>query len=250
MSAPEVKEFQLENKPAEIVRLAPTPMDLLYSATQQGANVDTMSKLLDLQMRWEANEAKKAFRSAMAEFKKKAPEIVRNRTASFGSGDKAVSYDYATLDHVCDALTPALSEQGITHGWRMEQKEGKIKVTCVLSLGIYSEDGATLEASPDTSGAKNSVQAIGSTVSYLERYTFLGACGIAVKGQDTDTLALTPELEQQLLAIREAPDTTALKDVSTGPIQKYMKATQLAEAKALIDARDKRKKELLADEPA
>jgi len=39
---------------------------------------------------------------------------------------------------------------------------------------------------PDTSGSKNSIQAVGSTVSYLQRYTLYSILGLASKDADTD----------------------------------------------------------------
>ena len=231
-----------------------TPMSLIEMAVGQGADVEKLSKLLDLQMRWEANEQRKAYHAAMAAFKAEAPQIVKNKTASFDSKRTGgnVSYEYATLDNVCDKLIPALSKHGLSHKWRTSQVEGgKVRVTCVISHSLgHSEDGATLEAPPDDSGTKNPVQAIGSTTWYLCRYTFLATAGVAVKGQDTDGIAFTPQLEQELRAIREAPDLSALKMVSTQPIQDYMKSNKLKEAKVLIDARDEAKKKLLEDEPA
>ena len=97
-------------------------------------------------------------------------------------------------------------------------------------------------SSPDDSGTKNPVQAIGSTTWYLCRYTFLASAGVAVKGQDTDGITFTAQLEQELRAIRTAPDLSALKMVSTQPIQDYMKSNKLKEAKVLIDARDEAKR--------
>jgi hypothetical protein len=44
----------------------------------------------------------------------------------------------------------------------------------------------SLTAPPDASGSKNSIQAIGSTVSYLQRYTFMAITGLAAKDQDDD----------------------------------------------------------------
>ena len=197
-------------------------------AVGQGADVDKLGKLLDLRMRWEANEAKKAFREAMAAFKAKVPEIVKNRSASFESkktGTK-VSYDYATLDHVCGKLIPALSEHGITHSWKTEQKEnGKVRVTCVMSKGLYSEDGSTLEANPDDSGAKNPIQAIGSAKSYLERYTFLAACGVAVKGMDTDTNPQWEKLNEYLDSISTCPNLTVLSQTFKSAVAEAMALT-------------------------
>ena len=44
----------------------------------------------------------------------------------------------------------------------------------------------TLSASADNSGSKNSIQAIGSTVTYLQRYTLLAITGLATEDMDDD----------------------------------------------------------------
>lgn len=49
----------------------------------------------------------------------------------------------------------------------------------------HSEE-TSLTASPDISGTKNAIQAIGSTISYLQRYTILALTGLATGDMDTD----------------------------------------------------------------
>jgi ERF superfamily len=230
-----------------------TPMTLIDIAVQKGASVEQLSQLLDLQMRWEANEAKKAYQKAMAAFKAEVPGIIKNRTASFaGKSGGTVQYDYATLDNVCDKLIPALSKHGLTHKWRTSQEGPKIRVTCVLSHGIHSEDGATLEASPDDTGGKNAIQAIGSTKSYLERYTFLSACGVAVRGQDTDANPQWEKLGEYLDAIATAPNLNVLESTFKAGFREAMALNPPdTDASRLIAiAKDNRKAELAKDEPA
>ena len=48
------------------------------------------------------------------------------------------------------------------------------------------EKSTSLQAPPDESSGKNSIQAIASTVSYLERYTFLAITGLSTREQDND----------------------------------------------------------------
>jgi hypothetical protein len=43
-----------------------------------------------------------------------------------------------------------------------------------------------LTSGPDTSGSKNPIQALGSAVSYLQRYTLLSLAGLATEDQDDD----------------------------------------------------------------
>jgi hypothetical protein len=231
-----------------------TPMELMRFAIEKGTSIEQLEKLMDLNERWEAGEAKKAFQSAMAAFKAELPEILKNRTAEFESKKTGsnVSYEWADLGNVCQKLIPALSKHGITHNWRTEQKDGKVRVTCVLSKGIHSEDRATLEAMPDDTGAKNPIQAISSTVSYLERYTFTAACGVAVKGQDNDANAPVkwPKLQEYLDAIGLCHNLQILSQTFAEGLKAAIYAEDMKAAKLLAEARDIRKAALLKDEPA
>lgn len=163
-----------------------TPMQMLQIAVQQGADLDRLQKLMDLQERWEASQARKSFVAAMAEFKRNPPEIVKNKHVRFQTAKGLTEYDHATLDVVCSAVIEGLSTVGITHDWETEQPNGRIRVTCVLTHVDGHSKRTTLESAPDDSGGKNNIQAIASAVSYLQRYTLLAATGLAVKGMDDD----------------------------------------------------------------
>lgn len=260
--APEFEFPEAEKARAEIVRqaqpgpMAVTPMRLLEIAMNQNVDIDKLSKLLDLQERWEKNEAKKAYVSAMKAFKADTPEILRNRTASIESkreGAQHYGYAYATLDNVCEKLAPALSRYGLTHRWKVQQVEGKVRVTCVITHELgHSEDESTLEAGADQTGGKNNLQAYGSTLTYLERYTLLAACGVAVKGQDTDANPVGPleGMDGFLKAMAEAPDNSSLQSIFKRAADKAKLAKNGPAMITLIDARDKRKAELTATEAA
>ena len=58
-----------------LVASTPTPMELLQIAVQKGVDLDQLTKLMDLQERWEARESKRRFDEAMGEFKKNPPVI-------------------------------------------------------------------------------------------------------------------------------------------------------------------------------
>ncbi len=55
---------------------------------------------------------------------------------------------------------------------------------------------------PDNSGGKNSIQAIGSAVTYLQRYTLLLLCGLAAHEHD-DGASFEPISEEQLATIED-----------------------------------------------
>ena len=64
---------------------------------------------------------------------------------------------------------------GRTARFRTAQQDGLVRVTCVMShRDGYSEE-TSLQSGVDASGNKNSIQAIGSAITYLQRYTLKAA---------------------------------------------------------------------------
>ena len=61
-----------------------------------------------------------------------------------------------------------------------------ITVTCIVSHLDGHSESTTMSASADKTGGKNEVQAIGSTVTYLQRYTLIGSLGITTADDDMD----------------------------------------------------------------
>lgn len=174
-----------EAKNGEIVRME--PMQLIQLAVQQGSNPEALSQLLALKERWEAGEARKAFVAAMAQFKSNPPKITRNKKVDFTSAKGRTAYSHASLDHVCDIIGAALGKVDISYRWETEQLEsGLIRVRCILTHALGHQESSVLMAQPDNSGNKNVIQAVGSTVTYLQRYTLLAVTGMATEDQDDD----------------------------------------------------------------
>lgn len=214
-----------------------TPVELLRMAVEQNADIDKLAKLMDLQERWERNEARKAYVVAMNAFKAAPPSIIKNKKVTFGT----TTYSHATLDHVCDAVTKGLSEHGISHRWKVDQAEGWIRVSCVLTHDAGHSEETTLQAQPDTSGSKNSIQAVGSTVTYLQRYTLLAATGLAASN-DTDGNAPTNgEVAEHVEWIGNAKDPAELKRLFQNAYSKFEENPSAI--KALVAAKNKKREE-------
>lgn len=147
-----------------------------------GMDVGKLKELLELQERWDATQAKKAYTEAMAKFKANPPEIIKDKTVNFNQ----TNYSHASLYNVTSCINKALSEHGLAASWVTSQDNGLIMVTCKIThIGGHSES-TCLSAPPDASGSKNPIQAMGSTVTYLERYTLLALTGLATCDQDDD----------------------------------------------------------------
>lgn len=173
----------VETKPEPTsAMIAATPMEMLAVAIQQGADLERLQKLMDLQERWEANQARKAFVSAMARFKSEPLQILKTKQVNIPGGAK---FAHATLADVVDGIVSSLSKYGLSHKWETRQDQG-ITVTCILTHEAGHSERTVLTAPPDDSGKKNAIQQIASTVTYLERYTLMAACGLAAKDMDDD----------------------------------------------------------------
>ncbi len=158
---------------------APTPAHLLASAFERGADMQTLERLIALQERMEANEARKEFTRAMARFKANPPEILKDL--------RNVQYDsmYSSLAEITNKVSPALSLQGLSARWSLSQ-EGRISVSCIVTHEGGHSESVSLNGPPDDSGKKNPLQQIKSTVTYLESATLLAVLGLAAKGVGDD----------------------------------------------------------------
>ena len=176
-------ETKVEKKVSKqaVVKVEVTPSSMIELAVSKGADLDKLEKLLTLQERYEANEARKAYNKAMAEFKSHPPKIEKDKTVKFN----ATKWNYAPLHNIVEAITPELSKQGLSASWRTKQN-GKVVVACRISHELGHFEEIELSAEADTSGSKNSIQAIGSTISYLQRYTLLSILGLAAEDMDDD----------------------------------------------------------------
>jgi hypothetical protein len=196
-----------------------TPMEMLAGALEKGMPVETIDKLLALSERWDKTQARKAFDIAIAKAKAEIPVIGKNAT---GHNNKR----YANFAAIAETIDPIISKHGLSYRFRTVQTD-KISVTCVLSheAGHYEE--TTLAGPSDTTGNKNAIQAIGSTLTYLQRYTLVQALGLASAEDDDGKAGGNGEsiTEDQAIQIRELIEATG---ADTKRFLTYMKADSVA----------------------
>lgn len=184
-------------------RAVVTPMEMLDRAVSSGASVETLTQLMNLQERWEANQARKAFDEAMAAVKANMPKIVKSRKVDFTTSRGRTNYQYEDLASIMNVVGPILSSHGLSVRYRTSaEPNNPIAVTCIISHRMGHSEENTLMAGRDDSGNKNSIQAIGSTVTYLQRYTLKAALGLAAAADDDG--AKGDETNDDLKLITEA----------------------------------------------
>mgnify|MGYP003132406257 CR=1 FL=1 len=188
-----------------------TPYRLIQIAVEKNADPDQLNKLLDFQERCEAKDARMAFEKAITQFRQECPAIEKTR--------EGYGYNYAGLAESLDTIKEALGSHGLSVRWNTDADASQIVVTCILSHVGGHQEKTSLPAPPDTSGKKNSVQAVGSTVSYLSRYTMFSLLGIAAQDQDTDGV---PPNDPEFITAAEAAHLEKLADQVEANKKKFL----------------------------
>lgn len=200
--------------------VAMTPVDMLSLAVERGASIETLEKLMGLRERFEASQARKAFDEAVADAKAGIQPVLKNREGHNGKR-------YADFAAIAKAIDPIISQFGLSYRFRTMQMD-RISVTCVLSHKDGHSEETTLSGPPDASGSKNAIQAIGSTLTYLQRYTLVQALGLAASEDDDGGkagVAVETITEEQEMILRDLIEATHsdLRGVLT-----YVRANDIA----------------------
>lgn len=171
--------------PSRVPALAEnTPMAMMLQAQRQGASLADIRAMMEINREIEADAARRQFNAAFAAFTAEAVKIVRNRKVNDGP---LKGKSYAELKAFTDALTPALAKHGLSTSWKLTKDDKDwMEVTCFLRHAGGHVETASMGGPPDTGGAKNAIQARGSTKTYLERYTLKAVCGVAEGDEDDD----------------------------------------------------------------
>lgn len=154
--------------------------NIIELAIEKGASIDQMERLIAMQERFEANQARKAYVQAMSDFKTEEMVITKDKD------NKQYGSRYTSIGNLVNTVTPRLSKHGLSAEWSLDQTDG-IRVGCTIthSLG-HSGETKWMKVPPDTSGAKNPIQQIKSSLTYAKIATLELATGLASSEANLD----------------------------------------------------------------
>ena len=152
------------------------------AARDPNVNIDHMERLMLMHERMLARTAKEAFDDAMSAMQPELP-VIKERGKALVNGQ--VRYTYALWEDVNDQIKPILSKHGFAITFRTDCSNG-IKVSAVLSHKGGHREETEIILPADTTGSKNAVQAVASTVSYGKRYTAGALLNLTTHGEDDD----------------------------------------------------------------
>ena len=183
-------------KTSQVITLAPaTEMQSVHPGTMIQAmianhkdiDIDKMAGLFELQLKYDNEIARKAYHTAKAKFAGMAPTILNDGDVDF----KDTQYKFATLAGTLDQIREALQTCGLHTSWKTDDTlEGNnLRVTCYLTHELGYQEETSLSADKQAGKGQtgmNSLQAVKSTVSYLERITLYALLGLASRTDDDD----------------------------------------------------------------
>jgi len=173
-----------------------TPLALIQAAIEHKADPSYLSQLMDLQERFEKNEAAKGFASALARFQQACPIITRKRAAAF----KGVhAYNYASLDDIMRVISPILADCGLSVSFSAgatPTDPPMLTATCRIRCGIHVETAECTLPIPAEMRV-NATQKMGAALSYAKRYALCAALNIVVSDEDNDAGGLGDTISEE-----------------------------------------------------
>lgn len=169
---------------AKIERQETAPADPMVSmiervALDPNADIAKLERMLDLKERHDAQNAKIAFDKAYALASAEFPDIPLNgRNEHNGK-------PYARLKDILSCTRPILSKYGFALSFSTENSGDTVTVTAELSHEGGHSKRNSLPLPRDNGPGRNSVQAVGSTQTYGQRYTAQAILGLSL-GEDTE----------------------------------------------------------------
>lgn len=201
MATTKVKQV-VETLPVPPTSQALSPYHPMMATALERGQVEFLERLYQLQIQWEAKEARDAFLAAMAALQAECPIIKKTR-----QGPKA---KYAPLEDVERVLKPLRAKYGFSVWFYTERRGAYLwgYATVAHRQGhkedMGHQDVEYLHAS-DTRGGMNQTQADAGTSSYLQRYILGKAFNLSFEGDDQDGVVTAAQVMQLPELIKQTP---------------------------------------------
>lgn len=170
-----------------------TPLSLIAAAIDKNLDTDKLEKLMQLQERWQANEARMAYGEAMAACQAEMPPIIKDKHNS------QTNSDYASYEGLNRTIKPIYTKHGfsLSFGELSSTEKGvTVWADCRHSQGhcerftiFMPMDGVGIKGNP----MMTAIHAKGSTMSYAKRNLAKMVFNLAEAGEDQDGNMPYPE---------------------------------------------------------
>jgi hypothetical protein len=164
-----------------------TPAQMLAMAVAQGADPERLQKLLDLQERWEATQAKRSYTEAMNDAQGDMGRVSADAT------NPQTRSRYASYGKLDSVLRPIYVKHGFSLSFNEADspKPEHVRVVCRVSHRAGHTEEFHTDMPADGKGAKGGdvmtkTHAVGAAKQYGMRYLLKGIFNVAIGDEDTD----------------------------------------------------------------
>lgn len=175
---------------------ATVPEMVRYEISKGSIEPNVAQMMLELQIAWEKREAEKEFIAARARLK--FPAIAKRK--------RSVNSNYASWDSIQEIIEPILQLEGFTLSFTSGPPDDhdRIPITGKLSHRLgHSETGTLYQPIGAVSRGMNANQAMGSAVSYGQRYCAAMMLNLRFIDQDDDAQTFSSIQERQRLTLEK-----------------------------------------------
>lgn len=233
---------------SEVINIDVSPAEMIKQAVQGGADLDKLEKLLQLQEKWESNQARKAFAASFAEAQKNILSVTKTKTNS------QTHSKYADLGDVIESSKPIYTAEGFS----VIFYEGDtplaehIRIYADVLHGMGHKETYHYDVPMDGKGIRGNenmtkIHAKASSTAYGRRYLMCMIWNIPTQDNDGNSVDVETINEKQLANLR---DQLAELDKKEDMFCTYLEVDKLEElplaklnkAQSALDAaRDKKK---------
>lgn len=171
--------------PAGEINQVAAVTNLIQFAIEHKSDPAQLERLVDLQLRVMALDAKAKFDSAKNAFQAECPVIGANRSADIKGGAK---YNYADLEKIATRIRPLLERHGFSYSFSQKHNGDIIEVTCHLRHQAGHEEQTTFSGPWATNAGMSAIQKYASATTFCQRYALRMALGLPVGADDEQRL--------------------------------------------------------------
>ena len=213
------------------------------AASDPNTDVVKLEKLLDMQERILNRNSRMAYSSALASMQADLPEIEKNGKLVVTKGGQTTPY--ALFEDINEAVKPVLKNHGFAISFRIKQDAAWVEVTAVLNHREGHAEETSIRLPQDSSGSKNNVQAVGSSVSYGKRYTMCALLNITSRGDDDNASSATGYIDTEkaveidlFITKVKANKPKFLQAIGVDDVR-HIRANEYGKAIAMLQAKEK-----------
>jgi hypothetical protein len=218
------------------------PREAPYVSLARMGNLDpsTLEQLIAAEERQRASDAALAFAADFTQMSAELPVI--DEHGVLRHGDQIVG-TYALWEDVNEAIRPVLRQFGFALSFVTTSQAEDVVITAEIIHKSGHSRSTSLRLAPDASGDKNSIQAIGSAVSYGRRYTASALLNLTSRGEDDDgrraagCIGTDQQEEIDAALMKTGADANRLLKYLRVETLALLPASRFEEALAAIEAR-------------